>query len=62
MPVPEQRQTQSWRYNDTQRKEGLTMQGICTEMDVSFSIAFTMTLACKVKRLVAETEFDQPSC
>lgn len=38
------------------------MQGICTEMDGSFSIAFTMSPVCKTKRLVAETEFDQPSC
>lgn len=38
------------------------MQGICTEMDGSFSIAFTVSLACKTKRLVAETEFDLPSC
>lgn len=39
-------------------KKGLTMQGICTEMDGSFSIAFTVTLVCKTKRLVAETESD----
>lgn len=38
------------------------MKSIGTEMDGPFSIAFTMILVCKIKRLVVETEFDQLPC
>lgn len=38
------------------------MKSISTEMDGPFSIAFTMILVCKTKRLVVEIEFDQLPC
>lgn len=61
MPVPESGLT-LLTVCCPQRKEKFTMKSLSTEVDGPFSRAFTMTLVCKTKRLVVETEFDQPPC